>query len=434
MDGNSSIRDSLKQTIVKIFPRLYGEHILRSVYHFPQIQKEREKRILRIRSTHKANVLFIASSMSMWRLESVYRLLKEDERFQVLIVICPFRTFVAEQKKKSVDELVAFAHNNGWLYSVKDNLNDSGDVIASFQPDIIFYPQLYGRLFENELDCEKNLDRLIAYVPYGLPTVKGEWMYNSRYMNLAWKLFFPTRLHLMHARKNSFNRARNMEIVGDPHASAFYSGTHSYAWKEQDNEKRKLIWAPHFSIGDGGYLHRASFLWLHDIMWDIAQAYKDSIQFVFKPHPRLLSELYRHPDWGKDRADAYYEKWAAGDNTQLETGEYIDLFCTSDAMIHDCGSFSAEYHYTGKPVLFASQDFKSIYEGLDDFGTRCLDLHYQACDPEGIHAFIRDVVLQGNDPMKTKRDAFRNEFMIPKEGESFEQNVYRSLTKDLFKE
>ena len=45
-------------------------------------------------------------------------------------------------------------------------------------------------------------------------------------------------------------------------------------------------------------------------------------------------------------------EWESLSNAQLETGKYVDLFMTSDAMIHDCGSFTIEYHYTLKPVMY----------------------------------------------------------------------------------
>lgn len=420
-----------KSIFIRLFPRVYKNHILEKRFSYSRYHLLQLHRISTIRKRGSANVVFILSSLPMWRLEKVYRLLKEDGRFRVHLVICPFRTFDEDQKNRSVGELRRYCLDKD--YSFVDRTESEDDVIHTLNPDIIFYPQLYSHLFDNELDCEKNLDRLIAYVPYGLPTVTGEWMYNSLYMNTVWKLFFPTEMHLNYAKKHSFNRARNMEIVGDPHAADFACNDHSYEWKEQEREKKKVIWAPHFSIGDSGYLHRASFLWLHGIMWDLTEEYKDRIQFVFKPHPRLLSELYRHPDWGKEKADAYYEKWRTGGNTQLETGNYIDLFCTSDAMIHDCGSFSAEYLYTGRPVLFVSKDFPALYAGLDDFGTRCMDNHYHTGNQEGIHSFIRDVVLEGKDSLEDRRDAFRKAWLIPEKGFSFEQNVYNSLVDSLFK-
>ena len=424
--------ETIKDLITcRLFPRSYGYSVIVRKWDWFSLQKAHSRRIRDIRKAGKARVFFVVSQLAMWRLDDVFRILKEDGRFDAKLVICPFSTFSPEQRKTCVEELIAHCRKTGWNFLDKSNYENSADLITEFQPDIIFYPQLYEHLFNNELDCEKNLDRLIAYVPYGLPTVSGEWMYNSRFMNTVWKLYFPTALHLKYARKHSFNRARNMEIVGDPHAAAFSKPDHQYGWKNPG--AKRIIWAPHFSVIDEGHLHRASFLDIHQLMWDLAQLFKNETEFVFKPHPRLLSELYRHPDWGKARTDAYFALWENGENTQLETGTYVDLFCTSDALIHDCGSFTAEYLYTGKPVLFVSPNFRSVYEGLDTFGSLCLDLHYQARNASDIQNFLKDVVLNGNDPKKKERETFRKRYLPPDYSSSFAQNVFHSLTKSLFR-
>jgi DivIVA domain-containing protein len=63
---------------------------------------------------------------------------------------------------------------------------------------------------------------------------------------------------------------------------------------------------------------------------EFAEKYADRIQWAFKPHPLLRDTLYQHPDWGKERTDAYYGRWESMPNTQLETGAYVELFKQSD--------------------------------------------------------------------------------------------------------
>lgn len=423
---------NVKDWLAKRFPGIYGQYVLLRDYRYLALKRRHRCRVRAIRKAKSVKAVAIISNLAMWRLEDVVALLKKDPRFDVTLVVCPFTTFESDVRKKNVDEIVSYLQGKGWDHVLADVPEKAEGLMKALDPDLVFYPQLYSGLYAQGMNLKENLGRLIAYVPYALPTTSGDWSYNSRYMNVAWRLYYPTKLHYAYSRRHSFNHGHNMVVVGDSHASAFLKEVHLDPWK--DGSRKKVIWAPHFSIRTDGYLHRASFLWLHEAMWEMAQAFKEEIQFVFKPHPRLLSELYRHPDWGKERADAYFDRWKNGENTQLETGTYVDLFCTSDAMIHDCGSFSAEYHYTGKPVLFVSKDFKEIYRGLDDFGTLCLDLHYHAGSLEEVHAFLQDVVLGGQDPRKSEREAFRRDYLIPPEDTSFEQNVYRSLTKDLFKE
>lgn len=417
------------ESVKQLFPRFYGQYLLFKLHRYGYYRKIHRRRLKEVREKGSARVLFVLCNLSMWRYEDVCRLLMGDPRFDVRLIICPLDDLTPLQKTENTSQLVAYCERQHWPYIVKADYPQN--IIDSFNPDIIFFPQMYKRLFGNELDCEKNMDRLLAYSPYGLITVAGDFVYNSQFINNSWKVFIATSLHQKFARKHSFINGKNTEVVGDSHAKAFLQFSGEDPWKKQEHGKKRVIWAPHFSINPG-YLNRGSFLWIHQLMKDLALRYRDDIQFVFKPHPWLLTELYKHPDWGEKKANAYYDFWKNGENTQLETGTYVNLFCTSDALIHDCGSFSAEYHYTGKPVCFVSNDFEGVYQGLDTFGTLCMDLHYRAQNEEDILAFFQDVVLGGNDPRRPERESFRNRYLIPEAGSSFEDKIYRSMVRDLF--
>ncbi len=386
----------------------------------------------RIRKTGKANICFIVSSLPMWRLQDLYRLLSDDPRYNVSLLLVPFLTYTQDQSEKSIQELRVFFDKNNCRYQLYD-----ADTLPSKwkkdKPDIIFYQQMYRTIYPDPIRIDSNLSRLICYLPYGLITLKGEWIYNTKYTNTAWKLFYPTKMHADFARNNSFNSAKNVVVVGDPNADKFFRSSYSFPWKKQaNNNMKRVIWAPHFSILNSGPLHRASFLWMADIMLEIAKKYEGSIQFTLKPHPRLVSALYSHPDWGKEKTDLYFEQWANRPNCQIETGEYIDLFMTSDAMIHDCGSFTAEYLYTCKPVLFASNSIQSVYYTLDNFGTKCMDLHYKGESQNDIISFLDTVVLGGDDPLLKSRQAFLKEDIYNETSKDVGKNIYNYLTKELF--
>ena len=222
-------------------------------------------------------------------------------------------------------------------------------------------------------------------------------------------------------------------VVGEPNAKKYLLSSYSYPWKSQKNEiVKRVIWSPHFSIIETGLLHRACFIWMAEPMKEIAKKYEGQIQFVLKPHPFLISSLYAHPNWGKERTDQYFDWWRENPNTQVETGAFIDLFMTSDALIHDCGSFTAEYLYTKKPVLFAAKDFSGIYTGLNYFGTRCLDLHYKAQSLEDVLSFLDNVVLGGNDSLNDSRQRFYQDILVNETAGDVGQNIYNDITQELF--
>ena len=160
-----------------------------------------------------------------------------------------------------------------------------------------------------------------------------------------------------------------------------------------------------------------------DFMLEFADKYADKIQFVFKPHPRLLTELYKHDDWGKDRTTRYYAEWETRKNTQLEEGDFIDLFMTSDAMIHDSGSFCVEYHYSGNPVMYIAENFEEQLTEKGEFGKLAMRLHYVGKCKEDIVNFIENVILHGNDTMRQERKNFYKKYLLPPNGKSVAENT-----------
>ena len=158
-------------------------------------------------------------------------------------------------------------------------------------------------------------------------------------------------------------------------------------------------------------------------MLEMADKYKDQVQFSFKPHPFLRNRLsYR---WSTEQIDNYYSEWAERDNTQIEEGEYIGLFMNSDAMIHDCGSFTVEYHYTKNPVLYIEKE-RSHADNMNEFGLMAYNLHYKAHSKEDIENFILNVI-NDIDPLNNKRVDFFNDYLLPPNNNTACDNIINSI-------
>ena len=144
-------------------------------------------------------------------------------------------------------------------------------------------------------------------------------------------------------------------------------------------------------------------------MLEMAKRYSDKVQFVFKPHPLLKNKLCEL--WGSEKTETYYDQWANMENTTIVEGEYVDLFLSSDAMIHDSGSFLIEYLYVNKPVMRTLNDIplESMY---NQFALNCLDQYYKARCEQDIEQFIQNVI-NGIDPLKAQRTKFIHEALMP---------------------
>lgn len=389
------------------------------------------RRLIFLRKVKKKpliNVVFFASNLSMWRYQHLYELMNKNNRFKTYIVLVPFLNYSKKQQSKDLDELKIFFDSK----KIKYYMYNSCNIKSEIAPDILFYPQYAFDCLDKKCDANKFKNRLLCAYPYSFKESKASWSYNNCFHNAAWKLFYPTQSTLEEAKELAFNKGKNVVVTGYPNADDFLSAQKIDVWKPQNRKKKRIIWAPHFTIEQGiSPLFYSTFLKFSTFMQNLSKRYNDEIQFAFKPHPRLFEELCKHRCWGDKKADEYYSWWNNQDNTQLDTGDFIDLFKTSDAIIHDCGSFSIEYFYTKNPALFLSYDIDAVKKVKNEVGKAAINTHYLGKNEDDIVNFIENVVLKNNDPMKEQRDLFFNKYLLPPNGKSVAQNTMDDILKSL---
>ena len=391
-------------------------------------------KVRKLQKRSRINVVFVATFLSQWKYQRLYELMRQNPRLNPIILVAPMRHHEASPDylglKQRFDEMKVD-------YIDFDALPESDkDIRKSLKPDILFYIQPYYHIYDKRVDSHSFKDKLLCYSVYfyGLSCI--DWAYNLEFHERAWKLFYITNFHKKMASEYAMNKGRNVDVVGYINADLFMEsakkvldGCQFNVWKPQSVMKKRVIWSPHFSITPDTTLYQGNFLAMAETMLLIAEKYKDSIQFSFKPHPSLYSVLCRLPEWGKERTDAYYAKWENGENTQLDNGEFVDLFMTSDAMINDSGSFTAEYIYTLNPALNCFVDADRVYNTMNDIGKAALKCQYKGSSCEEVEQFLENVVLTGNDTLREKREAFYKQYLQIPYGESVTMNIYNSILK-----
>lgn len=399
---------------------------------WPITVRHHQSTIRRIRRKGYANVVFLAYNLPMWHLQGVYDLMKDDKRFRLSIVIGAMADYNPQLVQKDMEKLRTYFDSLHIPYLDASKWEDKQcNLKTTLKPDIMFYPQHYPIVFGNHLDSQHYYKLLLCYLPYAASTITEWWSMNTGYLNRAWKLFYETEYNKAEAQRFMHIRGKNVVVVGNSDADLFIGGTYKDVWKSQDFRKKRIIWAPHWTI-DQELLSRGSFLWLYEEMLALAKKYRDTIQIAFKPHPLLKTSLYDFPGWGKEKTDAYYTKWQNLENGQLEEGSYDNLFMTSDAMIHDCGSFTVQYHFSHHPVLFTSQKFEEMRDQLNEMGRAALDAHYVGKDINEVEQFITQTILGNIDPKKPDREAFFQKYLLPPHGKTVAQNVYDDIVASLF--
>ena len=398
------------------------------VYIFRQKYDRIENRIKRKGTPLK--VVFLAINSSVWKYEHLYKLMEADPNFQPLVLVCPQVYYGEEFMWKQMKTTLSFFKEKG--YNVKSSYDEVQNAfinLKELQPDVLMYTNPYKGLIMKKYYLGLATNALTCYISYYYP--KGITGYHK------WLLLFESKLWMNFiASSAEYQRVihkDNCRVVGYPMYEAFKDGSYSACdWKSPEKKYKRVIWAPyhHIVTGDADIIQGSTFLRYADFMWELAIKYQNSVQFVFKPHPHLRSNLEAHPDWGKEKTDAYYEMWKNGINTNLAEGEYIDLFNTSDALIHDCGSFAVEYLYINKPAMFLAFN-KNYLHHLESTGIEALECHEIGFNEEDINGFVRSIINLDQDKKESERNAFYQKHLLPPNGLTASENMLNEIKNKL---
>lgn len=395
-------------------------------------KKARHMRHLKakLRRGEKIKVCLFVSRINCWIYDDIYRLLKESGKFDPVIVIKPFLSrgvpHMKECMSSTYEALVERGYNpiKGYdeetdtYYNVREDLN----------PDIVFYTKFWKPHFHPYFYIDRFLDKMTLLMDYGYYVDGHYGSINFELQRMVDMYFYPSRKSKRVAEEHMINQGKNVVVTGSTKLDIMFDPNYvpKDVWKPQAKPKKRIIWAPHHEDKTAAGMYQLdAFYDLYEIMLELAQKYHDSVQIAFKPHPLLKVKL--RDKWGEKATAAYYEKWAQLENGQVEDGEFIDLFLTSDAMILDCLSFIAEYSVTGKPALFTEGTHSRVL--LNDMGGALYSMMYHAKNDlkAEVSRFIEDVVISGHDPLREQRLEFVKNEMMPPNGRTAAENVYHVI-------
>jgi hypothetical protein len=409
------------------------KNIIYSIY-FSFVQWRYKKFARQIRKKEKIKVAFFLIHDSVWKYDGVYKLFESDQRFEPVVIVCPYIDYGHDNMLRTMNQ--CYRNFQQRHYKVVKTYNETTkkwlDVKKDIQPDIVFFTNPH-KLTKDEYYITNYSNCLTCYAPYNFGNSHlFQMMHNQIFHNMLWRLFAETDMHRDFSVKYAINKGINVVVTGFPGTDILLN--HNYiptnTWKQKDKKIKKIIWAPHHTIdNDTSFLSYSSFLRYADFMLNIVNEYQGKIQIAFKPHPLLRKKLYEEVSWGIEKTDNYYNKWNDLKNGQLVDGAYTDLFLSSDAMIHDSGSFLIEYIYTGKPVLHTNRD-ENIRDRMNAFGILAFNLHYHAKNEEDIKTFIENV-LHNKDDKKQERALFLATKLLPPNRKSASENIYDEIVKQL---
>lgn len=382
----------------------------------------------KIKGGPRVKVCFFVLYDSVFNAENVFKVMLDDDVFEPFILVVPDtmrgESNMLYQMNKTYKTLSAKYENVYHSYDFERKVfTDWSDKM-----DICFFANPYDCMTHNFYSVKYLSDKVFCvHVPYGYT---GCTSYSS---NVIFRMEEYSTFHKIFIENNNVyelvkecqkHKVNNLEMVGYPKMD-------SIAYLKVEKPDRPLIiLAPHHTVRKiPGCLNISNFLRLSEFFLELPKKYPN-IDFVFRPHPLLFITLSAQDLWGKEKVDKYIAKVNAIPNMQYqEGGDYFETFAKSSALIHDCGSFFAEYFYFDKPQCYILESDEKIQTEFSDFGRLMLNHVYKTYTEKDIENFINNVVIKKNDFMRKERlDFAKNNIVIN------HPNVSKLIVKSLKKE
>lgn len=381
------------------------------------------------------HISFVVYLSSVWKCDGVYKELSQIDGITTSITILPIFDN-GKFLKKEYEETIKFFNEKGFNLNI---IEPESSLIKSVRQishiDTIIFCDCWN-LSNSYLYYYMLFFKDCVYVPYSHQVSRyGNYQaqYNQLLHNFVRSIYAPHSYEASIFRKFSHVGDKNIKFFGYPGVVNFIRACESNDLSKEIfrnnpwdsfllKDSKRVIWAPHHSI-DWKDRRYSNFFEMHEYMISAAEKYKDEINFIFKPHPMLRQALYRS-SWGIKKTDDYYDLWNSMENTKIEEGAYEELFFYSDALIHDSGSFIAEYSYLNKYHVFVLSS-EDIIDSFNEFGQLCLKNAINIRSVEGVERFLTELVHDSDAISEyTSKD-----FVIELRNSS--RNACELITKDL---
>ena len=401
----NSLRRFIPHPILELLYRIKCK-VLFNKFTIRRIHRNYQKTLLRlqeqVKKSKKIRVVFFAMYDADFAVAPLFEKMLQDDTFEPFIVVIPDTSRGKENMFYQMEKTYnTFSHKYG--EKVHKSYQNNKFIDFSNDIDIAFFNSPYDGmtfpLYSISYYASKKV--LTCYTGYGYTIsnwhhklVKHTYTYN-----ILWKIFALEKYELVSFNKNA-RGGTNAILTG-------YCKMDTLAKykKNMKKKRKKIIIAPHHTIKKWD-LTLSNFLRYADFFLTLPKKYPD-IDFVFRPHPLLFITLAQPNIWGKQKVQDYIRAISSLENVEYQNGgDYFDTFVNSDALIHDCGSFSAEYLFTGHPCCYLLHNNQTTQKNSNFFHQQCIKMHYPAYDEQHIIDFIDKIVVMGKDPLQTKRKEF----------------------------
>ncbi len=362
------------------------------------IKKKIQKKV---KKNEKIKVGFYIIDDSVFPSRPLFEKMLDDSLFEPSIVVTPDTLRGEENMKSTLDK--TYSNLSKYYEPVylgyDKNSNSYHDFSEHF--DLICFSNPYSEMTHEFFRVEHILNKNILpfhinYTFFGILKYDRKISQINSY-NYFWKVFIENNYTRKELLAYQPLKGLNSKVLG-------YCKMDSLNGFQKEKSFRKtIVIAPHHTIDDDEKsLRLSNFLDYSDLFLELPKLYPQ-LDFIFRPHPLLFYKLCQDKFWGKTKTEEYFKKISSLPNViYSKDGNYLDIFANSSGIIHDCGSFLAEYLFTGKPACYMLRE-TLIEETFAELGKLCLSHCYQAGSKEDILTFLNKVILQEDDVLIKNR-------------------------------
>jgi len=383
------VRAAIESQIVNHIAR---RNYSREIKQLRQVARRNySRKIKQLRQAQRIiDVAFLVDENQKWNGDELYKKFAADPKFRPRIFI------TWDGYNHNGDNLKFFKERGYDVVDLIDRDVYARGIPEEYNIDIVFYQQPWFSLGGPLNPVNMSKRAVCLYFPYAISI--GMEVDKIKKSCIVWWLSLYKQFVFNNAIHKEFERGgvRNTLPVGHPKMDAYGAPIKNNPWK---SKKIRIIYAPHYSLAETHPLHFATFRWNGKQILDLAKKTAKTTEWIFKPHPRFKVGILEAGIMTKQEIDAYYEAWEKIGQV-CNTGDYFDMFRTSDMLITDCGSFLAEYLPTNKPVIHLIPKSDTGHSELSKQTSRH---YYKAQDIEQLMKYFDMLTKRKEDPMRELR-------------------------------
>lgn len=355
----------------------------------------------------KIRVAFLGQYVPAWnKFESIYNLMKNDNRFETYIVCLPsdIQNNIYHYDGRDYNDTYEYFYNNGYTDCINAIVGE-GQWYNLEDFDYIFYTRPYNSVLPivYTTDYVKKYAKICS-VMYGM-SMTEDVLYQT--VNIPFYkdvyIYFAETKYALKAYKKKFRITTKLGLK-----KVFFYGYPVLEQILKDADKQgdswgfskntfRVMWTPRWTtaLNLGG----SNFFMYYKSLIRFATEHQD-IDFLLRPHPLTFDNFVKTGEMTQKEVAEYKQAIADMTNMSLDTEkEYNATIWNSDAVIADISGFLPEYFITGKPIIYcASNMILTPAEHTKILMQGC----YVSYNEEQTYEYLL-MLKNGKDPLKDKR-------------------------------